>query len=1479
MRLFSLTDNPFTAWYGEATKRCLASCPDCLESYYRERASLFLRYSQSFDKNALDAFLTTIQIFDVGRLAEVLGAFALEPSIASGAPGGIRASTTVLMAIYETLYYARWIDHPRIKPLFTRILTSLILQKKMLKVHKLLGGLLVCLFHEAPAIRQWARSTIGGLAGERPSMPPDSYNPPEHNPTCRPPWMEVDEYEQSFAILLRTCSLTVVRDEILLQLPLQKITHVKSPWNAALLAALLENVAGESSSEVGRSILHRVLEIVQIETKSITPCDPWLLPMALVLEIYGDIGNPKLIQRLFEVCDGSYEILLRQLEDGFGKNFLRYRKVAGRIISLGCSSKRKIESKFIHHAATLAFKVDGEDVNSNVESIEAFQAAIKLLQLYIPEGVEKFHIIGKHLHGLIYNGPLNEAVLSSRKDLNIEFLKLYASTKLTPIDLRENIMMESLLFCLLFIKHPLPASINVGSFDGRLKHIMQIYPDVVLESLYKSARRLEKFTNLLSNADTWLRLEEVVLGKLTDSPQEVSSLLDQFPNRTILKLYALGSFLTALQAIPDCFRKSRIIDLSELTVFTHILNRFNVVVQSESDVTFFISQMVGSSGIARKIQGSVCWLQFFLKHSIGFRGSADEVKILLKSLTLLLRIGEAIKFSPGLDIAVGDLQVFLNRSSDPLNCGLLSELEAAVNRYKAVTGNYINLVIPKPSSGVSTSSRIGTVQIIRQDLEAEASNAIRLCAMRKAPGGPVIGNPSGSKLSQLRSEFQKETFNVPVVPVATKRKTPSIQAAHSVKTTKLEASHFDSDSDATDEVDHSYVMQKQSKEILKPEANRSVKVIDIVNPSCQTGASFTKTTPAASGEKIKDLLTIQQFHRFILSLDYADMTQGIQQVNENLPVKPIPQTFNDEKHYVEIFAPLLQLEARSQIIQAIADNGQQTSFTALINAVSNVDGFHEITLELTSGGNFSASGSSGRNEPSSTSTNEERTCSDNDLLLVEIEQKRVFGLVTKFVARAGNTLPRIVLRVLFEGPNASLQIALRNGLSLSLSRVCNVITNIREFMTLANFGNISMCKFILQPRFVSFEEGSRSCMADLADRLKINETQAKAILAVLNNPNPFTLIQGPPGTGKTRTIEALLGAILGRPYLDIPRRLKTSRVLVCAPSNAAVDEIVRRVKGGVRDLYGQHNSLNILRIGSWEMIHEEVKDVTFDALVERKFGATQQASVEMLEAQRNDISNLQRLLEAAERTMTGESEDRIRQLKGQLWKAKEAMKKNSKYIEESKQSLRLKILREAQVVCCTLSSSGVDLLSRMDFELVIIDEACQAVEPSALIPLQYKCRHAVLIGDPNQLPPTVISQGASAFAYEQSLFQRFQQVSPEGVHLLGIQYRMHPDISRFPNQYFYGGRLSDDPQVATRNQRPWHRVSLTGDGSRLPPVFLGTYRFFDCHGSERTHQRKSGMEGTSMMNELEAKMVLGLVVRLCCSSPNVNVPKGEPILA
>lgn len=58
------------------------------------------------------------------------------------------------------------------------------------------------------------------------------------------------------------------------------------------------------------------------------------------------------------------------------------------------------------------------------------------------------------------------------------------------------------------------------------------------------------------------------------------------------------------------------------------------------------------------------------------------------------------------------------------------------------------------------------------------------------------------------------------------------------------------------------------------------------------------------------------------------------------------------------------------------------------------------------------------------------------------------------------------------------------------------------------------------------------------------------------------------------------------------------------------------------------------------------------------------------------------------------------------------------------------------------------------FDVLVIDEAAQASEVAVLPPLSLSCQRCVLIGDPQQLPATVISRTASALNYRSRTFPR-----------------------------------------------------------------------------------------------------------------------------
>ncbi|KAF3577855.1 hypothetical protein DY000_02033366 [Brassica cretica] len=119
-------------------------------------------------------------------------------------------------------------------------------------------------------------------------------------------------------------------------------------------------------------------------------------------------------------------------------------------------------------------------------------------------------------------------------------------------------------------------------------------------------------------------------------------------------------------------------------------------------------------------------------------------------------------------------------------------------------------------------------------------------------------------------------------------------------------------------------------------------------------------------------------------------------------------------------------------------------------------------------------------------------------------------------------------------------------------------------------------------------------------------------------------------------------------------------------------------------------------------------------------------------------------------------------------------------------------LQNADIIFCTASGAAeLNPVRTGSIELLVVDEAAQLKECESVAALQLPgLRHAVLIGDEYQLPAMVHNEECERAKFGRSLFERLVLLG-HNKHLLNVQYRMHPSISRFPNKEFYGGRITD----------------------------------------------------------------------------------------
>ena len=307
----------------------------------------------------------------------------------------------------------------------------------------------------------------------------------------------------------------------------------------------------------------------------------------------------------------------------------------------------------------------------------------------------------------------------------------------------------------------------------------------------------------------------------------------------------------------------------------------------------------------------------------------------------------------------------------------------------------------------------------------------------------------------------------------------------------------------------------------------------------------------------------------------------------------------------------------------------------------------------------------------------------------------------------------------------------------------------------------------------------------------LNASQNAAVAKVLN-ARETAVVHGPPGTGKTTTlVEAI--------YETLKRE---TQVLVCAPSNAAVDWISEQ-------LY--RRGISVLRIGN----PLRINDVMMECSYEYRY-ANHPDYLELFGVRRS-----------------------IRDLNANPKKGEKEQNQLRK-LQHREMELEVKIREElfntSSVIACTLIGSANRLMERRHFGTLFIDEAAQALEAACWAAI-LKADRVIFAGDHQQLPPTIKCMDAAKGGLSRTLMQKVVKAKPSCVTLLEVQYRMNRAIMEFSSRQFYHGRLKADPSVADSLISPIDKPLLWIDTSK-------------CDFNEQLNCSQS------RMNQEEAKLLM-----------------------
>ncbi|KAL3834964.1 hypothetical protein ACJIZ3_009700 [Penstemon smallii] len=310
---------------------------------------------------------------------------------------------------------------------------------------------------------------------------------------------------------------------------------------------------------------------------------------------------------------------------------------------------------------------------------------------------------------------------------------------------------------------------------------------------------------------------------------------------------------------------------------------------------------------------------------------------------------------------------------------------------------------------------------------------------------------------------------------------------------------------------------------------------------------------------------------------------------------------------------------------------------------------------------------------------------------------------------------------------------------------------------------------------------------------ELNASQVFAVKSVLQKP--ISLIQGPPGTGKTVTSAAIVYHMA---------KQGQGQVLVCAPSNVAVDQLAEKISA---------TGLKVVRLcaKSREAVSSPVEHLTLHYQVKH-----------LDTSEKSELHKLQQLKDE----------------QGELSSSDEKKYKSLKRATERE------ISQSADVICCTCVGAGDPRLANFRFRQVLIDESTQSTEPECLIPLVLGAKQIILVGDHCQLGPVIMCKKAARAGLAQSLFERLVLLGVKPIRLQ-VQYRMHPALSEFPSNSFYEGTLQNG---VTINERQSPGIDFPWPVPNRPMFFY-----------VQMGQEEISASGTSYLNRTEAANVEKIV--------------------
>ncbi|XP_033211403.1 helicase sen1-like [Belonocnema kinseyi] len=377
-----------------------------------------------------------------------------------------------------------------------------------------------------------------------------------------------------------------------------------------------------------------------------------------------------------------------------------------------------------------------------------------------------------------------------------------------------------------------------------------------------------------------------------------------------------------------------------------------------------------------------------------------------------------------------------------------------------------------------------------------------------------------------------------------------------------------------------------------------------------------------------------------------------------------------------------------------------------------------------------------------------------------------------------------------------------------------IVLNLHYFMQLSNamdyLRNSPLMPIMIKPELEKFNLLFSSCTTTLVSKDKLDGKQLNAVMKIIEvaarREPKIVLIEGPPGTGKTQVIVNIILQLLNDEVKiqdEVPMK-----IMVCASTEPAVDEIVLRISSILQTL--KRKTVKMTRLGEFEQMDSKTRKFSLKEMSEQylqqKFHNFCSKEIEFPRDQEmirliEEIQEAKKLIRDTKSLGAALALPVLEKFLEMKVGGRMVRNISSEEYEVILGKVKEVYLSAHNLITCSLLTCYSPIMDVAFSEknlipVCIIDEATLVHEVDILQLLSFGVKTLILVGDTHKHSTKSLSSPTlRKLGMGDSLFSRIKRnfTNPKYYPIMTLdqEYRMNPEISHFPNSFFYKGILTN----------------------------------------------------------------------------------------